>query len=66
MKFTLNRRNIDIILASKIMTITELSKEYGCSRARMNAILNSRKVTPMCVGRLAKALDVDVTEIIEQ
>ena len=48
------------------MTITELAKAYGVSRARLNMILNQREVTVVCAGRLAKALGVDVTEIIEQ
>ena len=48
------------------MTVTELAEAYGVSRARMNVILNSQVVTPVCAGRVAKALDVDVTEIIDQ
>ena len=48
------------------MTVTALAEAYGVSRARMNMILNQREVTPLCAGRLAKALGVDVTEIIEQ
>ena len=48
------------------MTDTALAEAYGVRRTRMNMILNQREVTPLCVGRLAKALGVDVTEIIEQ
>nr|WP_244090878.1 MULTISPECIES: XRE family transcriptional regulator [Anaerostipes] len=47
------------------MSITALANAYGCSRARINVILNSREVTPMCAGRLAKALNVKVEQIIE-
>lgn len=64
-KMQLSREKIDIFLANNLMTVTELAERYGCSRSRMNVILNSREVTPMCAGRLAKALRTDVTKIIE-
>lgn len=47
------------------MTVSDLASAYGVSRARMNVILNQREVTPLCAGKLAKALCVDVTEILE-
>ena len=61
-----SKDKIDIARANRCMTITELAKAYGVSRARLNMILNQREVTVVCAGRLAKALCVDVTEIIEQ
>ena len=61
----ISKRKINIILARKQMTTIELAKNYGVSRARILAILKSEELTPVCVGRLAKALDVDVTEILE-
>jgi DNA-binding Xre family transcriptional regulator len=62
---TLNRGRIDIVLARKKMSVTALAKAYGVSRTRMNVILNSKAITPICAGRLADALNVDVTEIME-
>ena len=62
----MSRKKVNIALARKQMTVTELAKVYGVSRARMNVILNSQVVTPVCAGRVAKALNVDVTEIIDQ
>lgn len=41
----LSRDKIDIALARNSLTITNLSKRYGVSRARMNVILNMREVT---------------------
>ena len=61
----LSRDKIDIALARNSLTITNLSERYGVSRARMNVILNMREVTPVCAGRMANALGVDVKEIIE-
>ena len=62
----MSRKKVNIALARKQMTVTELAEAYGVSRARMNVILNSQVVTPVCAGRVAQALDVDVTEIIDQ
>lgn len=64
-KIKLDREKIDIQLGNNLMTITALAEAYGCSRARINIILNSREVTPMCAGRLAKALNVKVEQIME-
>lgn len=64
MKIELDRKKIDICRARKKMSVADLAKAYGVSRARMNVILNQREVTPVSAGRLADALGVDVTEII--
>ncbi len=60
----LNREKINIVMARKQLSITELAKIYGVSRSRMNIILNSQKVTIVVAGRLSAALGVDVTEIL--
>ena len=61
----ISREKINIELARKEMNVTSLANTYGVSRARMNVILNSREVSTVSAGRLAKALGVDVTEILE-
>lgn len=61
----ISRDKIDLVMSRRQFTVTQLSKSYGVSRARMNVILNSVKVSPATAGRLAKALGVDVTEILE-
>ena len=61
-----SKEKVDLVRANRCMTITTLAEAYGVSRTRMNMILNQREVTIVCAGRLAKALGVDVTEIIEQ
>lgn len=63
---TLSRKKIEVEMARKALTITGLATKYGVSRARMNIILNSQNVTTACAGRLADALDVDVTTILSE
>ncbi|MCI8401110.1 MAG: helix-turn-helix domain-containing protein [Lachnospiraceae bacterium] len=62
MKLSMDK--IKIQMARAKLTITELAQRYGVSRNRMNVILNQREVTPVCAGRIADALGVDVTEIL--
>lgn len=62
----LNIEKVKLSMARNVMTVGDLADVYGVSRQRMNAILNQRNVTALCAGRLAKALSVDVAEIIEE
>ena len=62
---TVSKEKVNIILARKQVTISEMCDDAGFSRNRFYTILNSKKVTPKVAGRLARALGVDVTEIIE-
>ena len=62
----LNRDKINICMARNKMTVQKLADAYGVSRARMNALLNQREVSIVSAGRMAEALGVDVTEIIEE
>ncbi len=62
----LSLEQVNLIRGRRLMTVAALAEAYGVSRVRMNTILNMREITPVCAGRLAKALGVDVTEIIEQ
>lgn len=61
----LNRSKLMLAMARAGINVTQLAKAYGVSRARMNIILNSRRITYVCAGRLAKVLNCDVTEIVD-
>lgn len=62
----LSREKIDLAMAREKLTVTELAKRYGVSRSRMNFILNCREVTTVCAGRMADALKIDVSNILEE
>ena len=55
----------EIAMARAAVTKTEISKRSGVSRGRLNVILNSKNVTPIVAGRIATALNTDITEIID-
>lgn len=61
----ISRDKVSIAMARKKMNVQTLAKAYGVSRARINVLLNQREVTTIAAGRLADALGVDVTEILE-
>lgn len=61
----ISRQKINIAMARKQWTVVDLAEAYGVSRARINVILNQRSISVVSAGRLAAALGVDVTEILE-
>ncbi|MCM1175757.1 MAG: helix-turn-helix transcriptional regulator [Blautia sp.] len=61
----ISRDKINICMARKKMTVQALANAYGVSRARINVLLNQREVSTVSAGRMASALGVDVTEILE-
>lgn len=60
----ISRQKIDICLARQCMNMTALAKKYGVTRSRMSTLINQEEVGCVCLGKLAKALNVDVTEIM--
>ena len=61
----ISRDKINICMARKKMTVQALANAYGVSRTRINVLLNQREVSTVSAGKLADALGVDVTEILE-
>lgn len=64
----LNIKNFKINLARKQMNIKDLAELSGVSYNTINSLLKStgrRKPSFKTLGRLATALEVDVTELIQ-
>lgn len=54
-----------IALAKSEMTTTELTAKSGVGRNTLSKIMNNQtRVRPQIVGRLAKALNVSVEELV--
>ena len=60
----ISREKINICLARQCMSVSALAKKYGVTRSSMSTILNKKDINTVCLGKLAKALNVDVTEIM--
>ena len=62
---TIDVRRLEIMLAEKRMTKTDLSEESGISRQNLSAILKRGVCTPKTAGKLAAGLGVPVVDIME-
>lgn len=64
----ISREKIQIILANRLMTINEFAKVSGLSRTYLSALINGKKsnIKPVTLGKLAKALDVDVEMLLKE
>lgn len=60
-----DRKKIELAMAVACMNTEDLQKASGMPRATINNVISGRNVRPGTIGRVAKALAVCVTEIIE-
>ena len=62
----IQQTKFEIALAKARLTKTSLAKKAGISSATITKLLAGKSSTPITVGKIAAALGVDVTEIIEE
>lgn len=62
----LNVRKIKLILAEKGMSQADLAIKCGMNRQQINGVLSREVCTLKTLGRIAKALDVSVAEIVKE
>lgn len=60
-----NRRKLEIAMARACMNIADLQKVTNMPRATICNAIAGKDVRTATAGRIAKALGVDVTEIID-
>nr|DAH25180.1 MAG TPA: helix-turn-helix XRE-family like protein [Caudoviricetes sp.] len=65
MGLTIDDHKFAVALANTGLTIGQAAERAGMSRQRFSMIVNSKRATAQAVGKIARALGVDVTEIIE-
>lgn len=61
----IDREKIELLTAERKMTFGELSEAAGISRGNLGTVLNRENNQPRTIGRLAEALGVPVSAIIE-
>ena len=63
----LDTKKVQIIMAEKLMTAKELSQKSKITPYGINQILNKKtSATTLSIGKIAKGLNVPVTEIIKE
>ena len=60
----IDKAKVELLLARKGLTHADVAKDYGANKNRIGRIINSEVIRPATAGKLAKALGVDVTEIL--
>lgn len=60
-----NKNKLQLAMARACFTTEILQKESTLPRPTLNNVIVGRNVTPATLGKVAKALNVDVTELLE-
>jgi len=60
-----NKNKLYLAMARACMTTADLTEKTGMPRPTLNNIIVGRNAMPANVGRIAKALGCDVTDIME-
>lgn len=61
----INTHKINVLLANKGLTQTALAEQTGISRQSICTILKRGTCYPVSAGKIARALGVDVEELLE-
>lgn len=61
-----DRRKLETAMARACMNAEDLQKASEMPRPTINNVISGRSVRPGTIGRVAKALQVDVTEILKE
>ena len=61
-----NRNKLRLAMARACMNTIDLSVKAEMPVQTINGVLRGRSIRPATLGRIAKALDVDVTDILEK
>lgn len=61
-----DRNKLELALARACMTPESLSTAAGMPRPTVNNVITGRSVRPATLGRIAKALNVDPSELLEE
>lgn len=61
-----SREKLHLAMARACMNTVDLSIKAEMPVQTINGVLRGRSVRPATIGRIAKALDVDVAELLEE
>ena len=61
-----DKNKLKLAMANACMNTSDLQKASNLPRPTLNGLISCREVRPATIGRVAKALGVDVAEIIEK
>ena len=62
----ISKRKIELIMAQKFASVSELAKLSGVSRQNISTVVRRGTCRPLTAAKLARALGVDPADIIEE
>ena len=62
----INVKNLELAMARACMSATKTAEAAGICRQTMLTVKRGKHVAPWTIGMIARALNVDITEIIEK
>ena len=62
----LNKEKVSLIMAEQDLYQKDLSEKAKMSRGNLSTIINGKNCQPRTAYKIAKALGVDVVEIVEE
>lgn len=65
MKMKANRKKLELAIARACMDKVDLAKKSAMNRKTVSNVIAGRDVKPATLGKIARALDVDVADILE-
>lgn len=60
-----NRKKLELAIARACMDKVDLAKKSAMNRKTVSNVIAGRDVKPATLGKIARTLDVDVTDILE-
>lgn len=60
-----NKQKLQLAMAKSCLTSGDLQKKSGLPRGTFLNVIAGKNVKPATIGKVARAMNVDVTEIIE-
>ena len=61
-----NKKKLELAMARACMNTEDLQKATEMPRPSLNNVISGKSARPATIGRIARALGVDVTEIIDE
>ena len=61
-----NSHKIELLLAEKEITKSQLAEKCGLCRQNISTILTRKTCEPKTIGKISKGLNVSIDEIIEK
>lgn len=60
-----NKLRLELSMARACMNSDDLAKASGLPRPTLNNVITGRSIRPATIGKVARALGVDVADLIE-